>query len=435
MCVGIHKPSFPKGNIYWSMIIYNQKKERGEQMQEEEIIIELDTPTPTKQAFHNLSLQMFNDIIYHDVLMKNHIASKEQIYSFKELGTQTGYRLNRVNDMKTYFLKSEDLDKLPLKVTKSERDSFRTDVLHVVTSIKTVKIPVNRDTSFRNIIEWVCNFKHSNNTHFLLWKIVGVVSAIDRINYRVMTEAGFGKDSIVDAIIDLINETANIYGATYAKLEYHLLNSFLFFNELANLKKEDLVNFQNFFLATGDFKNKYSKRSRKTLNTKELYNISNTSIGIASNLNGYYLEKGQDSFVSMFTRAVNNRFLPLKFGGVLQHDFDISFNVENVVKKNATFYKKIISTLNWFRKNGRKLDPVDWGYHVVKDFGVSGTRYKRTFDVLKKYVSFYAETKEEYVKLVDELYKCYVRGVEDDNKYLELKRGEGSSIKVERINV
>jgi len=406
-------------------------------IEEEELILDLETPTPTKQAFHNLSLQSFNELLYSDVLLKNHISSKEQIYNFKETGTQVGYRLNKVNDVKTYFLKSEDLNKLPLKITQTEKDSFRTDVLHIVTSVKTVRIPVSRETSFRNIIDWTCNFQHSQPKQFLLWKIVGIVSAIDRINYRVMTDAGFGKDSIVDAIIDLINETANIYGATYAKLEYHLLNSFLFFNELANLKKEDLVNFQNFFLATGDFKNKYSKRSRKTNETKEIYSISNISIGIASNVNEYYYDKGQESFVSMFTRAVNNRFLPLKFEGVLEHDFDISFNVENVVKKNATFYKKIISTLNWYRKNGRKLDPVEWKYDKEFDFGVSSSRYKRSFDVLKKYISFYAENKEEFVELVDLLYKCYLSAVKDDETFLAKKKGVFNEHKlvIEKVDV
>ena len=395
--------------------------------------IKLIIPQPTKNAFHNDSLKYFNEKLYKNILTTSNIVSREQSYNFKDKGEIQGYRLEKHNDIKTYFLKSEDIKSLPLKVVKTMKDTFRTDVLHIVTNCNTVKIPSEKTTSFRNIVNWVCNFEHDKEVHWKLYKIVILTGLIDRINFRVQTPAGFGKDSVVNAVIELVNKTANIYGATFAKLEYYLLNKFLFFNEIGGLKEVDRQNFQTFFLETGDFSNTYNKHSRKTSKTKEKYDISKTSVGIASNINLYYNEKGLDCFVQMFTRAVNNRFLPLKFDGVLTQDFSENFNVDNVISKNQTFYKKVISTINWFRDNHRTLEPTDWHYNPTRDFGYGTNRLKMSFERICKYISYYATSKEEYVSLTDELFKCYKAQVRDDNKSLKIEECDSLMVEEEKI--
>jgi len=308
-------------------------------------------------------------------------------------------------------------------------------VLHIVTKCHTVNIPSERTTSFRNLVSWICNFEHDNETHWLLYKILIITAIADRVNFRVNTNAGFGKDSMVNAIIDLVNQTANIYGATFAKLEYYLLNKFLFFNEIGGLKEADKQNFQTFFLEIRDFSNSYNKHSRKTARTKEKYDISSTSVGIAGNYNNYYSDKGMQCFINMFTKAVNNRFLPLKFDGVLTQDFSEQFNLENVCSKNQTFYKKIISTLNRYRDNGKKLECVDWSYHPTRDFGYGGNRKKLSFERICKYISFYAENKEEYVYLTDTLYKCYKAQLRDDEKVLGINNYSEGVLKVDEEQV
>jgi len=381
----------------------------------EKLELDLELPHPTTQAFHFDSLQKFNDILYNDILTIGNITSKEQIYSFKDAGTLTGFRLEKKNDRKIYFLKTDDINKLPLKVTKTKKDSFRTDVMYIIKEAKSVKIPDVKETSFRNVVDWLCNFKHSNPIHWKLYKIITIVGAIDRVNYRAIGDAGFGKDSVVDALTELINETANIYGATFAKLEYHLKNTFLFFNEMGNLNKDDKFNMQNFFLQSAAFRNKYIKKSRKSKGTREEYNLSKTSVGIASNPYLYYKQKGQETFIDMFQQAVIDRFIPFRFNGVLTHKFLPHFNTKNVVSKNQRFYKKIISTLNWYRNNTNKVEPIDWDYNPEFKFKI---RYDRTFNVIIKYISIYAENKEEYVKLVDELHKCCNQAKEEEKVYM-----------------
>lgn len=378
----------------------------------------LKFPTPSKHSFHNDTLKHFNEKLYKNILTASNITSKEQSYNFKESGKKQGFRLEKHNDIKTYFLQSKDLKKLPLKILETEKDVFRTDVLRIVSKCNTVKIPSEKTTSFRNLINWVCNFEHDNPLHWRLYKILIITGVIDRINFRIQTNSGFGKDSVVNAIIELVNKTANIYGATFAKMEYYLLNDFLLFNEIGGLKDSEKKKFQTFFLETGDFSNTYNKHSRKTSKTKERYDISKTSVGIAGNFNNYYYEKDMECFVEMFTKAVDNRFLPLKMRGLLVHDFSEQFNVSNVMTKNKTFYKKIISTINWYRDNAKTLDKVDWGYNPTRDFPYGTNRAKLSYERVCKYISFYAKGKEEYKELSDELFKCYIEQYKDDQAVL-----------------
>lgn len=381
----------------------------------EETKIELQLPKPTTQAFHNDVLSRFNEILYKNIFTVSNIISKEQIYSFKDAGNKMGFRLEKHTDRKVYFLGTKDIDKLPLKIMKTKKDSFRTDVLYRIKEAESVKIPSSRETSFRNVVDWMCNFDHDNPIHWKLYKIMTIASAVDRLNYRVIGDAGFGKDSVVDAISELINETANIYGATYAKLEYNLKNNFILFNEMGNLKKDDKFNMQTFLLDAGAYRNKYIKRSRRTKETQEEYDMVNTSICIVSNPYAYYRAKGQESFVDMFTKAVLKRFIPFRLQGILKHNFEKNFLVDNIVTKNKTFYKKIISTLNWYRENHNKVIAVDWKYIPRTQFD---TRYERSFGTICKYISLYAKDREEYKSLVQELLKCYHIAMDEEREHL-----------------
>ena len=382
--------------------------------------IKLILPKPNPLAFHNSSLQEFNNLLYKDVLTNSNISSREQAYNFEKLGRKLGFKLEKHNDLKTtYFLETEHINQLPIKIKETKKDIFRQDVYHVVTRVVSVKIPSSRETSFRNVVDWLCNFEHDHPLHWKLYKLLIIVATIDRTNFRVATEAGFGKDSVVNAVIELVNQTANIYGATFAKLEYYLLNNFLFFNELGGLKEGDKQNMQTFLLETGDFKNKYGKHSRKTTDTKEIYDISNTSVGIASNTNDYYISKSQQPFISMFTKAANNRFLPLKFEGVLTQDFSKDFNVHNTVTANKRFYQQLIGTINWYRQHHTQVQCVDWNYNPTRDFGYGGLRRQQTYNTICKYISLYAHSRDEYKLLTDELYKCYKAQVKDDQKVLD----------------
>jgi len=208
---------------------------------------------------------------------------------------------------------------------------------------------------------------------------------------------------------DLVGDLANIYGATFAKLEYSLKHKLLVFNEMGNLKPDDKTNMQQFLLAIGAFSNTYIKRSRATDDTLEKYNISKQSLGIIYNPPMYYVERGQEYFDIMFTKPVANRFIPFYLEGKLDKKFDAQFDVKKVVTENLQIYKDCISTLRYYRKTtvtNKYLIPDD----VI--FDKKTRRFERSFLKICDYISEYSETEEEYYILVNALYQSYKKYVD-----------------------
>jgi hypothetical protein len=176
------------------------------------------------------------------------------------------------------------------------------------------------------------------------------------------------------------------------------------FNEMGNLKGEDKHNIQQFLLATGGFFNSYLKRTRAQDSTSEVYDISKLSLGIIYNPPLDYVEKGQEYFDTMFTKAVANRFIPFYFDGELNEKFDSEFDVNKVVEENDILYKKVISTILWYKENDIK-SKYQLPSKIV--FNDDLKRFERSFLKICDYVSEYAKDETEFKELVLELWNCY----------------------------
>ncbi|KKK48303.1 hypothetical protein LCGC14_3146490, partial [marine sediment metagenome] len=170
----------------------------------------------------------------------------------------------------------------------------------------------------------------------------------------------------------------------------------------------DKFNMQQFLLAVGAFFNKYAKKSRATEDTLEEYDTSKLSLGILYNPPTYYVERGQEFFDTMFTRAVSSRFIPFFFKGRLDEKFDAEFDVEKVVDENMGIYKNMISTLRWYRKQS-----VSNNFTIPDDveFDDKTRRFERSFLKICDYISEYAlnskEPEKTYYEFVYELYNTY----------------------------
>jgi len=365
-----------------------------------------------KNLFHNDSLQLFNDMMFSGILdVSNVVPKKKAITLDKE--KFYGYFLEKDKNM--YFVEDATkdntpiLDKLPIRIKKKTEEDYNKNVFWFIDDWKSVKIPDDRALTLRKLVNTIADFKHTNPLHWKLYKIINVTAWCDRINYRVIGELGFGKDSILGTMTDLVGDLANIYGATFAKLEYSLKHKLLVFNEMGNLKPDDKTNMQQFLLAIGAFSNTYIKRSRATDDTLEKYNISKQSLGIIYNPPMYYVERGQEYFDIMFTKPVANRFIPFYLEGKLDKKFDAQFDVKKVVTENLQIYKDCISTLRYYRKTtvtNKYLIPDD----VI--FDKKTRRFERSFLKICDYISEYSETEEEYYILVNALYQSYKKYVD-----------------------
>jgi len=360
-----------------------------------------------KNTFHNDALQLFNEKLYSDILNLDNVISKKTTIKYEE-EKYYGYFVEKGDNL--YFLQDTPgddtniLDLMPVKVKIKVETDFNKKVFFFIKKCVSVKIPCEKKLSLRGVVDTVANFKHTNPLHFKLYKIITIAGYCSRVNYRVIAIRGFGKDCIINNVQDLVGGICNIYGASFAKLEYSLKYPYLIFNEMGNLKDEDKHNMQQFLLATGAYFNKYIKKTRATETTKEEYNISKTSLGIIYNPPMYYAEKGQEFFDTMFTEAVEDRFIPFYMDGLLNEVFDAQFDTDAVVTENMGLYKDIISTLMYFKEH----QPIN--KYTIPDevvFTEKRRRFQRSFTKIADFISEYAESEEEYYTMVYELYKTY----------------------------
>ena len=356
-------------------------------------------------AFHNDCITEFNNELYANIFTEENIVSKKKAIKIGDKKEPYyGFYMEKGREM--YFVLDEHSKEMPFKIVNSKEVDYKGEVFTAITEIQPITIPAEMRMTFRELIDKVPAFKHTNQYHFLLYKIIAVAAYADRVNYRVSTGAGFGKDSMVSIIAQLVDSTANLYGATFAKLEFVLMNTLIILNELGNLKKDEKINMQEFLLAVGAYFNNYTKRTRKTNTTQEQYDISRLSLVIFYNLPDYYRDKAQEYFDQMFTRAVINRFIPFVFEGQLTTAFDTVIDSNALMQENRSLYKDVIATLNYYKQN--KLNKIKYAVDKsVIHFPDELMRYERTFNVLLKYVAEYSQTQEEFDGLSKELYKCY----------------------------
>lgn len=359
---------------------------------------------PTKQAFNNRTIQHFTHQVYSNVLMPEQIMGDEIATNISSQDKTPGYTLKK--DLKTYFVRTEDIPKLPFRV----KDSFAlvqgSKVFHVVTSYSSVKIEPNPDLTFRELVDGFCNFEHTIPNHFLLWKIITISAYLNRVNYRLATPPAFGKDSCLDSLHDLTTNCIRVDNATFAKLEYALKYPYIMCNEVAGLKPDEKEEFKSFGLSVGAFQNSYTKRSRGSkTGAREMYDISNLSLGFTYNNKATYVNVGGDGFDKKFPEQFLDRFLPLKMKGQLivgQFAKEGEINFEEECKANLEFYKSVIRTLQHLKENV----PKKKGYKTFMG-GLRGGRHERSFSTICLYIQEYSEDEKEYEKLCKVLLRCY----------------------------
>jgi hypothetical protein len=351
---------------------------------------------------HNDCISRFNNELYRNIFSVENIVSTKKAIMFDDK-KYYGYFVEK--DQERYFMIDIFVKNMPVKVKDFREGDYKGDVFRFVDRVESIVIPSVKKFEFRELIKKMTNFKHSNPKHYLLSQIIDTVAYCDRINARITSDPGFGKDSGVNIISRLNGSVANIYSATFAKLEFSLTNKLIIFNEMGNLKPDDKFSMQEFLLAVGAYFNEYTKRTRKTATTQEQYDISTVSLLIFYNLPHYYIEKAQEYFDQMFPDQVANRFIPFVFEGTLITNFGQVFDMDLVMQEHKQDYKDLIATINYYRQNNLKTIKYVVDKSIV--FSDELKRYERTFNTIMKYISEYSESQEEFDDLTKELYKCY----------------------------
>jgi len=362
-----------------------------------------------KMMFHADCMQYFKECLYEGVFTETELSSYKKVIKMDaDDGKIKIYGYYLTKDKTLYFMHDSLINKLPFKVNENnlKEVDYKGDVFKLILPpVQTIKFNAQKEMSFRNLIDLCPNFDHSEPLDFTIAKIIMMTAMVDRINARIVTEAGFGKDSIAELQHQLVGSCANIYGATFAKLEYLLTNKIIVLNEMGNLSSTEKVSMQNFLLAAGAYFNVYTKRTRQSSFTKEIYDISKLSLIIFHNLPNYYISKGQEYFENMFTPALPHRFMAFVLDGRLTTDFESAINVKEIVDNNMENYKKIIRTIIYFQQNPIKKIKYEIPSNII--FSNKEKRHKRTFYTILKYIGEYCNDQEEFIVMATKLYNSY----------------------------
>ena len=401
---------------------------------------------------HYKLLEKFNSDIFSGFITENDLAEMTAIGGVI-------YWLIRYNK-KNYLLKPEEVKDLPIEIQKTESMTNRSSVYHKIESYYSVNVTAEHTMSPRELIqEFMLDSTDAEaNEEFT---ILAFASALGRVNFRVIGEPGFGKDSLFSMINSFTNDIAISNPRTVAAVEYRLNSKVLVLNEMSNLKSGQRQLLQNLMLMTGDYKSRYEKSSRKTKLTQDVYDISNLSQVVIHNPLWDYILAGQKDkyFDKIFTNAVLDRFMPFAFtnfdpeihaeyqGSYIEHDgkpvrldmsqfSDLHFE-DSEYQENLPFYKKVLREIKYLRENYATMIK---GYdrEFIKDFKLRG-RHRESFYRILDFVDLYAEDEDEFNSLAKRLYQRYLdyyKHVKESEKILNnLKQGKDPQEEIEYFDM
>lgn len=362
--------------------------------------------TETKRTPYRYSvLARFNEKLYDGLLRSNHIIEELCIddENFWELRKgKTRYLLESKDEQG-----NKNIKKLPIKVIETEEFAYRGKVFYLIRRFGTVKVDEKRTMSFRTLINTICNYEHTQKTDHLLGKLIITAGVLGRTNVRISSPPGFGKDSYVKVLGYLLGNSTVIENPTMAKLEYLLYNKLIMLNEMVGLTTQEKRDIQNFLRNTGEFSNKYVKRSRATAGGEEEYDISRLSLLIAYNNLECYMNK-EEFFDRSYDEAVLHRFLPFKLDGYLQtSQFLGGDNIDEASKQYAEEFLQVIRALRYYSIEKNVMSEIK-KYDVTFNF-IEGMTSRQQVSMIEiaKFVNLYSEDAEEYESLMRELRKRY----------------------------
>lgn len=362
----------------------------------------------------------FKRQFYKDLLTQEHLQGGQVMLSkltYPDSGTDEtanfwGYVF--LKNGRKYLLSSVDSDGkeiklsecLPLLAKDLQKVAHRTDVYFLIRKPVVAKFKALQTMSFREMVDSFSSLKHSNPEHQKLMWFMALSQMMDRANFRVSSNAGFGKDSTIDIIGNLIGGAATVENPTLAKLEFLTHLKLLAVNEVVDVAKPDWRNIQQFLLATGAHKPEVTKHSRAIVNgVSEVLDISKFSITLMYNDIDHYVD--QAVFFDKITKdAVKDRFPAFRLHGVFQEDFNQtkSLNIPAFVTSKLEDYKKLIYAYTYYKEH---LLEFYHGYTLNFPYKCP-SRWKTNLGRLFKIIDVYSANQAEFDKWVNIVHNVLV---------------------------
>ena len=311
------------------------------------------------------ALSEFNKQYYADLLTHEHVRSGK-IHIPKLLLDDN---VSEENDFKGWELEKKGVkylisdtiqqtkielkDILPIKAQDCMEAAAKGMVYKWVMRPISMKFKEEKVFSFKELVDKFCSLEHSNPRHQKLNWFIGLTSALDRMNSRVCTPPGFGKDSTVDILGNLIGGCATIENPTVPKLEERAsILKWLAVNEVCDISKANWREIEQILLAMGAFKPVVTKRSKAHGTVGEEINISTFSISLMYNDINTYTKI--DRFFDIVAKgAIKDRFPAFRLYGTFKEDFNSGRRIKIPDYVNTYFedYKNLVYTFMWHKRH------------------------------------------------------------------------------------
>ena len=374
-----------------------------------------------RRMMHSQSLHLIGELLYSKIFHLYDIKGDERVMRDPLKGVvYSGFDIKDGRTKKTYFIESDCLKDMPLKVKDSERIVDGKKVIWRITKYDSINLQADDTLPTRQFIDMLFPLNHTSPMDLLLAKFVITACTLTKCFGRVVTLQSFGKDGIFDTITGLVGTGANPTSneLSMAKLGQLIDRNFTCFNEVSGESKTVL---QNFFLATGE-KNKrsYEHSTTGSDKTKSVYDISKYGYCVFYNHPSYYMRSGKPSFEQIFSPAVLYRILPFYMTGQVDDKefINTTFNPKEVVMNNIPLYKQWISKWHYLRQNFYTYELK----HNIKQFklgvekGEKVGRWENVFITICTLIQEYAKDEAEFYMLAEELHKRhkdYIKEIKD----------------------
>ena len=327
-----------------------------------------------------------------------------------------GYKLEK--DGRKYLLSTVDkktnkeiniADILPIKAKKLLKLASGGEVLYQIEQPVPMKILPKQTMSFKQLVDFLSSLGHTNPSHYRLSWLLALSQIFLRANFRLSTPPGFGKDSIVDILGNLIGNCATIETPTLAKLEERsIFLKLMAVNEVVDLAPSEWRTIQQFLLSAGAFKTEITKHSRAFKDTGEVLHVNELSLQLLYNDIDCY--QNSDEYVDFVSKKpLLDRFPPLRFNGRINEDFNSGKNIDTkaFIRENYDKYVEVIKNILFYKENTTALIKSDYvgPTELVEFFNKKSTpeRWKTNLGRLVSVISMYTETEEEFNGICTEL--------------------------------
>lgn len=370
---------------------------------------------PELQKWHNLTLAYYNaqmfDYLIHPY---NIISESSKNYTFEdengqELVPMRGYfAMKDVDNKKTkYFIEEQYYEELPIRVIETKeiyfKDNARTkSILLQPIHIQPFRIKLQKMwDSDKEFFDMIAPFEHSHPDQWTLAKLIAIIGYIGKTFTCNCSSSEFGKSSIY-LLLDAITKKCPVFQPRSVPgiLAQITSDGNMIFDEVHETAAEVKACMENFSLQVAGNSPIYINGAMKSANTKPKYDVAQQSITFLYNIYSNYSNPEKQFWDNIWSnsKAMDSRFLKLKFEGKLLEEFDKDFDIPKIADENKMFYVNIAKHLLYLKQ--LKISNSNQSKWLRDNVNLTG-RHKIIYDEILWILDLYSESQAEFDRFVN----------------------------------